>query len=598
MMDQTQMEKHEMFSQWLVAGKKAKEPIEWEWFVRKAYLDGNHWIRWNTTSKSIERVNDGNRWKTTINETYRITRAIRNYVTKYDPKWDVMATDADKGVYQKAEGSERLLDTFFMESKFGMRIKETVGDAMWASVGHVWFWWDAVKQWLMCETVGPFDFIPDPTARDYLAYSDAKFVARAFARKAADIKRDTRFSNLDEVVADNLVAASDMKTTLLQLSPGINQNAWVNNKDLETTMCYELYYRTSEDNEKGGNISHAIITPTTILLDEPTRFKDDMPARTYHTDIETGQQYTQGWVKNLIPPQKIIDYNESSTLEYNHIFGKGRYITDKDSGVSQIVNENGQIMTKRRGSYFEQLRADPLPSTVENQTKRALLYMENLGAAHDAFAGRMPTGAESGKAIEALQLGEENNLGDLRTNFDDFMVSSGEFILRAFSRHRVNPRVLFEDDQEHPDTPKMSAVIGDSSPLKPSEMNITYNKKQFKVPVERIIENNKVRVTVGTWIGSGKLGSQDTLMKMAEVGIIPIQTVLEYYNAPNIPRIMDLLAKQQADKARMNAAVSNPPGTVPAVDASGNQGGNGLGAGATPPAGGGASPAPGSVPAQ
>lgn len=599
MMTPEQIAKHTQFSDWLVAGKKAKEPIEWEWFVRKAYLDGNHWIRWNPASKSIEGVNSGDKWKTTINETYRIVRAVRNYVTKYDPKWEVTAMDAERRVYNKAVGSERLLDTYFMEEKFGIRVKETVGDALYASVGHVWFWWDAAVQWLRCMAVNPFEFIPDPTAKDYLAYSDAKFVARAYSQKEADLKADERFMNREEVIADNKISSSDMRTTLLQLSPGVNQNAWTDNKDLETTMCYELYYRTKELNEKGGNIWHAIVTPTTLLLDEPTRFLGDMPARTYHTDIETGQQYTQGWVKNLIAPQKIIDQNESSTLEYNHIFSKGRYVTDKDSGVGVIVNQNGQVITKNRGSYFEQLTTQPQPLTVERQTQRALLYMENIGAAHDAFMGRLPTGAESGKAIEALMLGEENNLGDLRTNFDDFMVSSGEFILRAFSRHRVDVRVIFSDNPEHPDEPDVSAVVGDSSPLKEEEVEVMYNGTKKKVKVERIIEKNNVRVTVGTWIGSGKLGSQDTLFKMAEAGIVDTQTILENYNAPNIPRILDRLSKQKANEAMMQAAVTQPPGTMPAIDmgmgANGNQPGGGLGTGGTPE---GAPAVPGSTPAR
>lgn len=583
--------KHAMFGNWLLAAKEAKKPIEWEWFVRKNYLDGNHWIRWNPTTKSVEQVGSGNQFRTTINEIYRITRAIRTYVTKHDPKWEIMAQDLSQRVFEKAEGSEKFLDLYYIQEQVKKKLKETVYDALYASVGHFWYWWDGKDQWLRCINVDPFDFLPDPTAKDTMEYSDAKFVARAYTKKAEELRQDPRFKNKGDIVADNILAASDMKVALLQLTAGVNDNAWTDNKDLETTMCFEIYYRVNADNDKGGRINHAIITATAILIDESTRFVD-MPARTYHTDTETNKQYTQGWVKNLIGPQKIIDQNESTTLEYNHIFGKGRYVTEKASGVNVIINKNGQIITKNRGTYFEQLQALPQTSTVENQTIRASRYLENLGAAHDAFVGRMPTGANSGIAIETLLAGEENNLADLRDNLHIFMISNAHFILRSFARSRMK-YLLVSTQKPDKSEPDFYAMVGNQSPIKTKKVEIVYGGEKKTVDVQRIMEENNIRVTIGTWLGTGKNDSQNRLLEFAKAGLIDTQTVLEFFNAPNIPEVMKRLKQAAEDKARLAAATANAPGTVPAIEPPGGAGagpatGN---AGAVTPQGGATAPA-------
>ncbi len=551
--------KLQLFKSWVDAGKNAKKPIEWEWFVRKNYLDGNHWVRFNQVTQTIEQVSTGNKYQVTINEIYRITRAIRAYVTKHQPKWEVIATNTTDKVYIKSEASERLLDTYYTEEHIKMKLKNIVYDGLYASVGHIWFWWDAEKRWLCSIGVDPFDFIPDPTAEDIFEYSDAQFVARAFKTKVNALKTDKRYQHTDLVVADNLLAASDMKVALMQLTASAQPNSWTDQKDLETVIGIDMYYRDSE-----WNVRHCVFTSTSLLVDESTRFMS-IPARTYHTDTETGKQYTQGWVKNLIGPQKMINQLESNTLEWNHIMAKGRYVADKRSGVTSVINKNGQIILKNTGTYFQQLATQSEPVTVENQITRAKRYVEDSGAAHDAFVGRMPTGANSGIAINTLQAGEENNLVDLRDNLDDFYISCGRLILQSFARYKQNIMVMFEDDNAS-NTKKMYAAVGNSSPIKMKETNVTYNGKVYKVPLSRILEENNVRVSVGTWLGTNKAGAQDTLLKMADAKIIDGQTVLEYFNAPNIPAIMSRVRSDAHMKAILDTAVKSAPGSVPAMD--------------------------------
>ena len=565
------------YKEWIVAGMEAKKSVEWEWFVRKSYLDGNHWVQWNSQTNSLETIGQGNKFKTTINKIYQTCRAVRAYITKHDPKWEVMAQDLDKKVFNKAIGSEKFLETYWFQEQVKRKIKELVGDAMYASCGHLWFHWDSDKKWLISEAVEPFDFIPDPTAQDYLEYTDALFVVRSRIKKVNELADDTRFDEVErlKIISDDKLAASDIKTSLIQMTPGANTKTWMDKKDLNTCLTFEGYYRVDEDNDKGGNINHFIITNTAILVDESTMFSD-MPARTYHTDIETNKQYTQGWVKNLIAPQKILDTLEGSTLEFNHVISRGRYVTEKGSGVSSVYNKHGQIIEKNKGSYFEQLPMQSQPVTVENQITRANRYIEDMGASHDAFMGRMPTGANSGVAIETLLAGEENNLSDLRDNLSIFLISTAKFILKSFSRHMVDIYTFYAQEPNEKE-PNFYALTGKKSPNAPTdkkkEVTVQFDGTNKKVTVESIVEDNNIRVTIGTWIGTGKLDSQDRLIKLYDAKLIDQQTVLEFFNAPNIPRIIENTTKRLFEEAAAQAAVSNLPGTMPATKLPGMGGG-------------------------
>jgi hypothetical protein len=428
----------------------------------------------------------------------------------------------------------------------------------------MWFWWDAKVKWLMSKAVSPFDLFSDPTCLDNISYKDARFVFMAESVKTEDILNDDRYNHREDVISDNKLAASDMKVTLMKMTSGLNVEGWTAQKDLNTTIRYEGYVKQEEKNAKGGYYKHVVLTATALLVEEDTDFCD-IPVRTYHTDVETNRQYTQGWVKNLIPAQKILNVNESNALEFNHVISRGRFVTDKGAGAGIVYNRNGQVIEKNRGYQFTQMPMQSQPVTVTEQIARASSYMEDMGSAHDAFLGRMPSGANSGKAIENLLAGEENNLTDLRDNLNDFYISTAKFILRTYSKKLMSVLVFFTPVPDKM-TPEFNAIVGKKSPVSIKKQEVTYAGKKISIDVDRILEDNNVRVTIGTWLGTGKTDSRQAAVDLVTAGVLDKQTLLEYWNAPNIPLIMQRLNEEAQAKAAMAAAVSNPPGTMPAID--------------------------------
>jgi len=140
-------------------------------------------------------------------------------------------------------------------------------------------------------------------------------------------------------------------------------------------------------------------------------------------------------------------------------------------------------------------------------------------------------------------------------------------------------------DKEEPD---MFAAVGNQSPIKAKDVPVSYNGEIKKVKLERIMEDNNIQVTMGTWLGMSKMGSETKLLELTKAGLIDPQTALEFYNAPNIPRVMDRLMKKKSEEALLQAAVGQAPGTVPAIDMMGGQGApggvpQGMPMGAPPP---------------
>lgn len=133
--------------------------------------------------------------------------------------------------------------------------------------------------------------------------------------------------------------------------------------------------------------------------------------------------------KNLIPLNKRLNNLMSSLAEYNVIMNKGYWIADKGAGVRTIRNEHGIIIEKKRGYDIRQGIVSSISSHIINEIQYILQLFEDISGVHDATMGRIPTGAKSGKALEALQVGDSNNLSDVVENTEIWLEKIYEYIL-------------------------------------------------------------------------------------------------------------------------------------------------------------------------
>ncbi len=150
-----------------------------------------------------------------------------------------------------------------------------------------------------------------------------------------------------------------------------------------------------------------------LLRNEKTEF-DKYPIIAVASDNNPDEIGGEGYIKNLIPVNKGLNRLESQVLEYNNLVNRGRFISDKKSGVSKITNETGEIIEKNPGTEFKEAQIGGLSPDIHRQIDRFNIYCEDLTGVKEAFLGGVPSGVKSGIALESLKAQTANNLQDLK----------------------------------------------------------------------------------------------------------------------------------------------------------------------------------------
>jgi len=245
--------------------------------------------------------------------------------------------------------------------------------------------------------------------------------------------------------------------------------------------------------------------------------------------------YGQGWVKNLIPANRLLNLLESSLAEYNNVLNKGKWISDKGAGVRILNNEHGQIIEKKRGFEVAQAAIAPLSSAIFTQIENANRYIEDIGALHDASLGRIPQGANSGKAIEALQVGDSNNLSELIENTEEFLEQVYEYILYLASQKYQFTRNIIVTRSTG--VKEFLSVVGEDAGENAPEGTVVLPKK------------NMIDVKITSWLANTAEARREVLKELYQLQVIDQETLLEGYSIGNIADIIKKVTEQKAQEA-------------------------------------------------
>jgi hypothetical protein len=259
--------------------------------------------------------------------------------------------------------------------------------------------------------------------------------------------------------------------------------------------------------------------------------------------------YGQGWVKNLIPANRALDRLESSLAEYNDLVNKGKWVSDKGAGVRVINNENGQIIEKKRGFDVHQEPIASLSPAIYTQIENMNRYIEDIGGAHDASLGRIPTGAKSGKALEALQAGDSNNMSEIVENIEEFLEEVYEYILALASEKYQFARMIVPVSQSG--EREFIQVIGEGAANQPEGATI-------------IPEKNMVDVKITSWLAHTAEVKQEILKDLYDRKAIDQQTLLEGFEIGSIADIIQRTKQQMQEEQTNELAMQGMQGKMQA----------------------------------
>lgn len=361
--------------------KEHRRKFDWQWLVRSLYVRGYHYAQYNRgTNKIIFSTRTG--VQIPINLVSAHLRGVRNQVTSFEPKWEVLPSVTTEHAFSNARYSGKTLDFIYEKSQIKRKIKEGVNDALMYSIGVWHFDIDRNKN-IVITRVDPFDFLVDPNVKSPNINDPeygAEYCIMTNQTSIDAIKKNKKYKGTEQVGTDNLTAAAEYKRFLLQ----VVRNQFATQREVnETVILKQAFIRERDDNgEFRIRILHYIDSMDKSLYNELTD-DTEFPFEVLQGDIQPGELYGESWIKHLIPINRVIDSLESHIFEYNHFFAKGKWIIDKNSGVRLIVNQHGQIIEKNRGATVTPVTVPPLPPSPETQLARMRQNLEDISGVHD-----------------------------------------------------------------------------------------------------------------------------------------------------------------------------------------------------------------------
>ena len=477
--------------------------VELQWFVNYMYYMGFQNLKYDP--KTANFVKDSKNPLTFyVNYTYMILRAVRNAVMRTQPTWDVDALP-----YGELETSEsHMLGEYlgFEYDKLGIEDKtnKVVLYGLLYGLGIYQYGYDAEADkgegnvWV--ETLDPFDTYIDPYATDA---KDARYVVKVLSKPLDILKKNPNYDkkSLEDLASTEKMSESDYKDMIIN---NLHDAGYVKGN----VLIHETWCMTEE------GVRVITTCNNEILRNEITGFKT-LPFVLYKPDINLSTIYGEGWAKNIVNINKALNYLETSRLEYNILFNKGKILAPKGAGIKNITNQNGQIIQYKSGFKPEIMDMKPQGSDVERQITSLGGYMQQIGAANEAFLGQTPTGVKSGIAIETLVANNYVNLSDLINNLANAMEDLGDAILDMGYKYQQLMKPFRTDSGD------MLGVISGEAGV---------STDSFEFPVVQIPKNPEVKVRITSGTAHTKEGKREMMQNLRAMGAISNRTLLEAYD--------------------------------------------------------------------
>jgi len=477
--------------------------VELQWFVNYMYYMGYQNIKYDpVTGNIVKDAKDPLNFY--INYTYMITRAVRNAVMRTQPQWDVDALP-----YGDLDPQEsRLLGEYlgFEYDRLGISAKtnKLVLYGLLYGLGIFQYGYDANADYgegnVWVDNLDPFDTYIDPYAT---TAKDARYIVKVMSKPLELVKDNSNYDQeaLETIQTTSKMSESDYKDLIMN---NLHDAGSVEGN----VILHEAWCMTKD------GVRVITTCQNEILRNELTEF-EALPFVFYKPDINLSTVYGEGWVKNIVNINKALNYLETSRLQYNIIFNKGKMLVPKGAGVKNITNAHGQKIEYKPGFKPEIMDMKPQGNDVERQIGQLGQYMQQIGAANEAFLGQTPAGVKSGIAIETLVANNYVNLSDLISNLAGALEDLGEAILKMGHQYQQLLKPFRTERGE-----KMGIIGGGQQ----------VEADSYDMPVVSIPMNPEVKVRITSGTAYTKEGKKEIMQNLREMGAISNRTLLEAYD--------------------------------------------------------------------
>lgn len=263
---------------------------------------------------------------------------------------------------------------------------------------------------------------------------------------------------------------------------------------------------------------------------QPWYFDDEgmahLPAIKFNFYDVPLSNFPRAFIDDLISPQREYNFKVSRITDH---FQKltGKWLIPFGAGLREPINDDsGQYL------YYDPMAgATPMASTVPGlpasifqDLARAKLDMEDLAGSHDISHGKVPSGVRSGKAIQALQEGDESQMVPIILDHETQMAEVFMVLLNIVKLNYQEPRTI--------------DVVGDGK---------RYQLSNFTG--QQLIGQKTITVTMGSAYPFSKVARQAAIEEQFKLGIITrdeARQQLQLAEDTTLPDNVDLLAAKAA----------------------------------------------------
>lgn len=464
--------------------KEARRRREYDWYLNDQYYHNNQYLKYNVAARRVQSVPTQQMMdRVVINKVYQQVRGITNFLNAEHPSVGVRPGDQADDAYLRAKKEKALCDYWYRHLEMNKMSKKVSLNATKYGVGWAKVLWDndalaPTKPFttdegdkrsfqygeVMVSPCDTFEIYPDPMASEK---GDMRYIIHAPVRTISELKNNSLYSNNQNLVTDNRLAASNLRQSEIRLNLASGaQFAAGQGNDMDTVVTLEIFQKIFSQISNKWEIWVTTRTEAGVLLRHEKWPMDEFPFEFYTTDIVDMIVESKGVIHNIREPNRALNEMVSQVHETARIMGKLNWLMPRGSNVNVITDETGQFVEYdiTPGGAPVQADAAQLPQYISQHIASLNNYIEDIGGMHASFNGNAPFAQASGDLVETLSAGDQNNLTTMRDNFDDFHV-------RLFKLMLKTAKVNYKETRQFPSSTDNEFGESRWMELKPNEIN-------------------------------------------------------------------------------------------------------------------------------
>lgn len=541
--DQLKEQLSTKLDRWWEEDQANRKRIDWLWFLYDLWKEGHHYARYDKRQQQILTAPkpDG-KPKVMINKIEPTVRAVMNYALRNRPKAEVTPAGLNRDNMKEVVKQNMFLD--YLHDRLGLRQIErgAVEESLTAGISWVQILWDEEAEdgqgQIVVNEIDKYDLYWAARAR---TPEESKRFTLAVSRPIEQLKNDPKYKNAnwDLVKADNQRSSSSLKERLMRLDTGEAPTTG-NTEDKGSVLLRETWYMGDKDLGEDPEVIYVCaMAGGQIIRDPEATDLTRMPFFRLCTSRRKLQMVGKSWIKNLIPLNKRLNHLMSSLAEYNVVMNKVVMVADKGAGVRQFKNEHGIVYEKKRGYEINPMSPGSPSAMIIQELQYILQLFEDIGAVHDATMGRIPVGAKSGKALEALQVGDSNNLSEVVENVEIWLEEVYEYMLYLAGQKYQFAREITPTTQTG--QKEFLTVVGEDALTAP----------QLGANPEAVVvsKKNVVDVKITSYLAHTAEARREAIRELATlIPDLDEQTILEVYEVGPIADIMQRIKERREQR--------------------------------------------------